>query len=163
MDMRVARNGVRQKVGIHEIVAANHRWVVKYILFAHTFTGCDTTSAIFNYGKVKILAKIKSSSEVRAMIDNFYEDDIYPEKVGDSSVKLFEILFSNKQPVQLKKLRLHRYQEMVSKPKIDIDPSGLPPSPRAAYYHGLRVYHQIMVWKKLSPIDLDPLSWGWTV
>ena len=123
MDMRVARNGVGIKFRINEIVAANHRWAVKYILFAHTFTGCDTTSPIFNYGKVKILSKIKSSPEVRVEIDKFHEDDICPEKVGESSVKIFEILFSNKQTVQLKKLRLQRYNEIVSKTKLDMDPS----------------------------------------
>ncbi|XP_065662608.1 zinc finger BED domain-containing protein 5-like [Hydra vulgaris] len=36
-------------------------------------------------------------------------------------------------------------------------------APRAAYYHGLRVYHQIKVWRNLSNVDLDPLSWGWVI
>ena len=45
----------------------------------------------------------------------------------------------------------------------NIDPALLPPSPRAAYYHGLRVYHQMKVWRNLSDIDLDPLNWGWVM
>ena len=60
-------------------------------------------------------------------------------------------------------LRHQRYNEMVSKAKIDLDPSILPPSPRAAYYHGLRVYHQTMVWVQLSATDLNPLKSGWSL
>ena len=31
--------------------------------------------------------------------------------------------------------------QMVSVNRAKIDPANLPPSPRAAYYHGLTVYH----------------------
>ena len=41
-----------------------------------------------------------------------------------------------------------------------IDPALLPPSPRAAFYHGLQVYYQTAVWKDLSDVDKDPLHWG---
>ena len=40
-------------------------------------------------------------------------------------------------------------------------PALLSPSPRAAYHHSLRVYHQLKVWRTLSNSDLKPLSWGW--
>ena len=36
-----------------------------------------------------------------------------------------------------------------------IDPALFPPSPQAAFLHGLRVYHQIMVWKDLSNADIE--------
>ena len=52
---------------------------------------------------------------------------------------------------------------MVSKVKLDLDPSILPPPPRAAYFHDLRVYHQTMVWVQLSATDLNPLKWGWSL
>ena len=50
---------------------------------------------------------------------------------------------------------------MVNSDWAHIDPSVLPPSPRAAYYHGLRVDHQVRIWRCLSDSDLDPLNWGW--
>ena len=34
-------------------------------------------------------------------------------------------------------------------------PSSCYPSPRAAFFHGLRVYHQIQVWLKLSDADCE--------
>ena len=52
---------------------------------------------------------------------------------------------------------------MVAAGRSKIDPALLPPSPRAAFYHGLRVYHQIRVWKTLCDTDIEPLSWGWRI
>ena len=42
-----------------------------------------------------------------------------------------------------------------------IDPALLPPSPRTAFFHDLRVYHQIVVWKDLSDVNKEPLRWRW--
>ena len=40
------------------------------------------------------------------------------------------------------------------------DPAFLPPSPRAAFYHVLRIYHQVAVWQDLSDVDEDALHSG---
>ena len=45
--------------------------------------------------------------------------------------------------------------------KDNILPEKLPPTPRAAYYHGLRVHLQVVTWESTGEIDLDPLEWGW--
>ena len=50
---------------------------------------------------------------------------------------------------------------MIMESRSNINPSVLPPSPRAAVYHGLRVYHQIKVWLLLMNTDCDPIKWGW--
>ena len=43
-----------------------------------------------------------------------------------------------------------------------IHPENLPPTARAAHFHGLRVYYQIRRWSKpFSEIPLDPCAWGW--
>ena len=41
----------------------------------------------------------------------------------------------------------------------------MPPTNRAAFFHGLRAYHQIVIWKMLNDKDviLDPKDWGWFV
>ena len=52
---------------------------------------------------------------------------------------------------------------MVAADRAKIDPAILPPSPRAAHFHGLRVYHQLQVWKTLSDKDLEPTKWGWKI
>ena len=44
--------------------------------------------------------------------------------------------------------------------KDDILTEKLPPTPRAAYYHSLRVHLQVVTWESMGEIDLDPLEWG---
>ena len=50
---------------------------------------------------------------------------------------------------------------MVRTVHTKINPSVLPPSPRAAHYLGLHVYRQMKVWKALIDTDLEPIHWGW--
>ena len=45
--------------------------------------------------------------------------------------------------------------------KGDILPEKLPPTPRAAYYHSLRVHLQFVTWESMGEINLDLLDWGW--
>ena len=52
---------------------------------------------------------------------------------------------------------------MVMSDRFNIDPSLLLPSPRAAFYHGLRVYHQVKVCRELKNSDCMPLDWGWQI
>ena len=42
-----------------------------------------------------------------------------------------------------------------------IAPERLPPTERAAFYHGLRVYFQIIVWSLIKNFEMDALNWGW--
>ena len=50
---------------------------------------------------------------------------------------------------------------MIAKDRSTIDLSSLPPSPKAAHFNSLRVHHQVRVWRKLRPCDIDPLRCGW--
>ena len=49
---------------------------------------------------------------------------------------------------------------MVSLDRAGIDRALLPPSPRAASYHGRRAFHQMNVWRKLSDNEIDPTKLG---
>ncbi len=50
----------RLSYNIHDIITKTDPLHLKYILFAHAFTGCDTTSSIYNFGKIAILTKLKN-------------------------------------------------------------------------------------------------------
>ena len=50
---------------------------------------------------------------------------------------------------------------MVATNSMKIDPHRLPPTERAAYFHSLRVHHQIRVWKSLDTCADNPEEWGW--
>ena len=82
-----------------------------------------------------------------------------PEDVGKAAIRFFELLHSPTNALQ--QTRRHNYEAMIAADRSKIDPAILPPSPRAAFYYGLRVYHQILVWKGLKETDVHPLRWGW--
>ena len=42
-----------------------------------------------------------------------------------------------------------------------VEPSELPPTERAVYYHALRVHLQVAQWASLNLHCLNPLDWGW--
>ena len=56
--------------------------------------------------------------------------------------------------------RHSKYLEMVCNGVIL--PEKLPPSERAAHFHGFRVHLQVIIWKMLDDeSQLDPTEWGW--
>lgn len=77
----------------------------------------------------------------------------------DDIIRFFELLYSPSFVLQEK--RKQKYSALVVSDCSKNDPALLPSSPSAAFYHGLRVYHEIAVWKDLSDIDKDPLCWRW--
>ena len=42
-----------------------------------------------------------------------------------------------------------------------IAPERLPPTERAAFYHGLRTHYQIMIWSLIKDFEIDASNWGW--
>ena len=58
--------------------------------------------------------------------------------------------------------RYKGYLEMMSKGVLQPE---MPPTNRAAFFHGLRTHHQIVIWKMLNDKDviLNPKDWGWFV
>ncbi len=72
------------------------------------------------------------------------------EEISEAGVRLFVILFSGKQDDSLNYLRYVKFLEMASSSKA-IDPQKLPPTERAAHFHGLRGVHlQVVLWKRLA-------------
>ena len=54
----------------------------KLLLFAHYYCGCDTTSAIYNQGKLRILQvlKIKAAQDLVSLFGNAVAS---PKDIGD--------------------------------------------------------------------------------
>ena len=48
--------------------------------------------------------------------------------------------------------RLKRYVELMSKEVIQ--PEKMPPTNRAAFFHGLKAHYQIVVWKMLNDTSM---------
>ncbi|XP_066928663.1 uncharacterized protein [Clytia hemisphaerica] len=118
-----------------------------HLLFIHAWSGCDSTSAIYNKGKTSFLnlvrksKKMQSAAEMTQYLDRKIED-------RRSLISIFVDFYT-------------KYKQMLSDGWIE--PEKLPPSERSAYYHGLRVYLQIMQWLLMDEDDttFKPIEWGW--
>ena len=146
---------------LHDAIDNLDPLIIKFILFTHAFAGCDTTSAIHYFGKQAIFPKLEAYNKLQQIALQFFLDNISPETIGNASVCFFEELYSPGSSLQ--QIRKIKYHKMVSSDRASIDPALLPPPSRAAYYHDLRVCHQMNVWRQLSDDDIDLLSWGWKI
>ena len=60
---------------------------------------------------------------------------------------------------QLRKLRFKKY--MVISGRVNFYPENLAPTEQVAYFHRLRVFHQIMEWRFLSDGMKNTEEWSW--
>ena len=80
------------------------------------------------------------------------------EDIGNATIRFFELLHSASSTLQ--QIRKQKYNDLVAADCSNVDPALLPPSPKGVFHHGLRVYHQIQIWKQLSDAEKDLLRWG---
>ncbi|CAL4124090.1 unnamed protein product, partial [Meganyctiphanes norvegica] len=130
--------------------------VKDYLLFIHAWSGCDTVSAAFGKGKVSFLNLVKHSEELQEISNLMNHEWATQNEVGHAAETVFRIMYNGKEGDTLTTLRFRKYMEMVMKGVME--PEKMPPTERAAYFHGLRVHHQILVWKLLYN---DPINWGY--
>ncbi|GBM10481.1 hypothetical protein AVEN_109288-1 [Araneus ventricosus] len=60
---------------------ALEKTIADNILFIHAMSGCDTTSALFNYGKMKFVQTLKNNPDLLKVIEIFKNPDITPEAI----------------------------------------------------------------------------------
>ena len=65
--------GIKQQecFNIKDIINNLDQSVIQYLLFAHAFTGCDTTFAIYKFSKIAIFRKIHDSNYLKILLLNF--------------------------------------------------------------------------------------------
>ena len=139
--------------------------IQKYMTFIHAFGGCNTTSAIFGQGKLSILRLLanknkRRSTAAREAADVFCDPNATPDQIGAAGFKIFVLLYGGKDSDSLSSLRYAKYMKMTSIAS-SIKPEKLPPTERAAYFHSLRVYHQVQEWNSLREDSSNATNWGW--
>ncbi|CAK1580968.1 unnamed protein product [Parnassius mnemosyne] len=130
----------------------------KSILLLHSFSGCDTTSAIHGKSKVGIAKLFTAKPDLTQNISDIFSGlSTSPESIEQAGEKLFLAIYQA--PVQEQNLNKYRYSAFLRasmKPKSDL--ATLPPTRGASKQHSLRVYLQIQQWLG-NP--LPPTQWGW--
>ena len=92
----MTRNAKNERVcyRIHDVIDNLDQVIVIFILFAHAFTGYDSTPAIHNFRKQAIFSKLAASNNLRRIAQQFFFDNISPERIGNVSICFFEGLYS---------------------------------------------------------------------
>lgn len=127
------------------------------IFFAHAFTGCDSTSAIYNRGKVRFWNSLMKSTELQAAAKIFNNPQDTADDIFLAGCKAFCIWFGiSIEEGTLNQYRYTIYEEAVKKNAADL--CLLCPTEGAARQHSYRVYAHVQEWlgNKL-PIT----EWGW--
>ena len=126
-----------------------------HILFAHAWSGCDTTSHCYGYGKNSVVRLLKKNTEVAEVIHKC--DDA--ETVGIAGCKIFSFMYGGKLDGNLTKQRYQKFSSMMAQSN-SIDVPRISPSERTAHFHTLHVHLQNRVWELLDETALDPCNWG---
>ena len=134
--------------------------IKEYILFAHAWSGCDTTSYCFSFGKTWILKSLQTNPQVQDIARTMSDTNASCDDVSKAGIRMFGIMYGEKDASSLTSLRHTKFQSMLAQ-KMKIDVERLPPSDRAAHFHSLRVHHQVRVWATLDDKVLEPTNWGW--
>ncbi|XP_045475385.1 uncharacterized protein LOC123686399 isoform X2 [Harmonia axyridis] len=131
-----------------------------FLLFAHAFAGCDTTSAIFKKGKKSIISLLKKKPDLQALISVFYESNRSIEELYAVSEKIIFHLYGQSitDELTLGELRYRIFSLSAAAFKKEVILASLPPTESALREHTKRVYYQIQQW---LGNNLNPDDWGW--
>lgn len=128
-----------------------------HILFLHAFSGCDSTSALFNKGKVHIFKLVNRHKNFEDVIAVFNDPHSSHDAVHKAGCKFFMAVYGA--PEKCTSLNEYRYQcfcRYAAKQRMNL--ASLPPTEDAARQHSYRVYHQVQLWQG---VEKTPESWGW--
>ena len=126
-------------------------------MFLHAFSGCDTTSSVFNLGKVKFLNTLQKNPDLTASLTIFNEQNVKKQVLASAGERFLIALFGGGQDVKsLDTLRFNCFSKSVNKNKFNL--AALPPTSTAAEQHIYRTYLQVQVWHQY---DIEATEWGW--
>ena len=129
------------------------------MLILHAFSGCDTVSRVFGFGKPAVLKKAKQDREFSRHAGVFITDST-PDEVKEAGEQLFIRLYNGQEAEGLDKLRYRHFLQKVSTRNTVVQVQSLPPTESAAKYHSFRTYSQVQYW---IHGNTRPEEWGWTI
>ena len=81
----------RECFNIKDITNNLDQSVIQYLLFAHAFTGCDTTSTIYEFGKIAVFKKMHESNHLKNLAAEFYNNNKSHEDIGNTAIASLNI------------------------------------------------------------------------
>lgn len=115
------------------------------ILSMHAFSGCDTTSGLFNRGKINLVNTVKRKN-LFGLLKEFYNPNTTKDRLRTLASNFFIAAYvKNTTNADLDTVRYILYQQYTAKQSLnrDFNLASLPPTTDAAQYHAFRVFHQV--------------------
>ena len=131
----------------------------KYLIFLHSFSGCDTVSAIYGFSKPTLLSKLCKTDKAERAMDVFLNTRALKGDIIKAGCEVFKLMYHGNQPKDLEELRFDIFSKRATAGSIK--PERLPPTTGAATQHILRAYLQTRDWLLLKTPSLDVLEYGW--
>lgn len=132
-----------------------------YILFAHAFAGCDSTSALYKKGKRSVITLLKKNENLKQSVSIFYEKNKTVNELYPVAEKIVKALYSSNLNNQttIAQLRYNIYSKSVIIGDKESALAILPPTESALKLHTQRVYYQMQLWLKNE--EIRSTDWGW--
>lgn len=129
------------------------------ILFAHAFSGCDTTSAFFGKGKAQTVNLINTRRDLDDALYIFNNPSSMKPDIVRAGEKITLALYKAPRTVtSLNQFRFISFNKFVGQSNQAVILSRLPPTCAALEQHSYRVFQQIHSWRGEN---LKPNEWGW--
>lgn len=156
--LKPSRGKVQQKIFSSKCLEKSLPNCKEHILFLHAFTGCDTTSAFFNKGKIKFAKNFEKRIDLHDSVKVFENINEDPNNILQAGVACILSLYGA--PSKAHDLNTLRYNSFIkaTAKNTSVLLSSLPPTTDAAFEHLKRVYLQIQVW---LGNDVVIENWGW--
>ena len=82
--------------------------------------------------KSQFFSLLNMSKDLQNLSEQFYQASAAVNEIGNASIRAFELLYST--TFNLQQIRKQKYDTMAASDRSKIDPTLLPPSPRAAFF-----------------------------
>lgn len=159
--LKEAQGNIPRKVySSQEIQQSNVlRNIKESVMFAHSFSGCDTTSSFYGQGKMKAVSLLNKYDHFQDIVAVFNNPLSTHDEVAAAGEKFILALYNA--PSTERDLNHYRYisfNKNVSQSSHAVMLSSLPPTSAAGRQHSYRVYYQIQTWRGEVK---QPDIWGW--
>ena len=138
----------------------NYTHCKEHLLFLHTITGCVTTSALFNKGKIKALKLLQKRQDLQRSAEVFNQENCPLNVIVDNGVRFLLAMYGA--PIIESCINNYRYLSFAKLTRFNtpVKLSLLPPTATAAQQHLYRVYYEVQTW---LGNEIDPEQWGWVI
>ncbi|KAL4710241.1 hypothetical protein ACJJTC_005414, partial [Scirpophaga incertulas] len=156
--LKPSRDKVKQKIFSSKSLEKSLPKCKEHILFLHSLTGCDTTSAFFNKGKIKFAKNFEKHHDLHEFAKIFKNKNEDFNNIFQAGVACILALYGA--PAKIKDLNTLRYNFFIkaTTKNTSVILSSLPPTTDAAIEHLKRVYLQTQIW---LGNDINIGDWGW--